>query len=413
MGLGYVGLPLALKCLKNGYITHGIDVNEKLIQEYKKQVFPEEIFKDFLNTSLKYENFNLHSSFEELKNHSFDYIIVTVPTPITKNNNPDLTMLESCSKSIGRIIKKNCIVVYESTVFPTATRDVCLELIKMNTDLDYPSDFGVGYSPERIVPGFNNNEPAKYTKIISADSKKNLSLIHDFYSSILEIDIHLADTIEIAESAKLLENVQRDLNIALMNNLVPFFKKLDISFTKVLKAAKTKWNFTDVQPGLVGGHCIGVDTYYLLHMAKKINANVELVESGRQINEDQIEIVAKQITSLFHNPERIALLGVTFKANTADVRNSAVIRVADKLKKLCHEVDLFDPYAAGQSTKGFEIKDTKNIENEYHCDVLFIGQQHDAIINDIDLFIKKLNPEKVISLQPLPTNNLDYECVFK
>lgn len=355
IGLGYVGLPIAIEFGKK-VKTFGFDNNKKRIDDLKKK-------KD----SNKEVNFAKFKSSKKLtlstniNNLSgCNIFIVTVPTPLKNKNQPDLSLIISATKSIAKILKPNDIVIYESTVYPGTTEEICVPILKKISKLHFNENlkdknkeknvFYCGYSPERINPGDKKSYLTNIPKVVSGSNKKITNLIKKIYELIIKKPIYVAPSIKIAEGAKIIENTQRDLNIALANEFLMIFQKMNIDFNEVLKAASTKWNFLKFYPGLVGGHCIGVDPYYLTYKAKKVGFNPKLILSGRKINDNMskfytdkciIELKNKKILKNFY---KVLLLGATFKENISDCRNSKVFDLFDHFKKTKAVVDIYDPY---------------------------------------------------------------------
>ena len=341
IGLGYVGLPLALEFGKK-FHTIGFDIDESKILDFKKGSDPmRELSKsEFLES----KKITFTSDPESLKGN--DVYIVTVPTPVDSNKKPNLNPLISASKIIGKYLQKNSIVIYESTVFPGATEEICVPVLEKESGLIFNKDFYCGYSPERINPGDNKYRLTKIVKVTSGSTKQSSEWIDDFYGSIIEAGTFKAKSIKVAESAKVIENTQRDLNIALMNELSIIFNKINIDTNEVLDAANTKWNFIKFSPGLVGGHCIGVDPYYLTHKAQELNYHPEVILSGRKINDNMPNHIANIIIktiSQFKN-KSVLILGITFKENCPDYRNTRVIDLIKEFKNFSCNVDVYDPW---------------------------------------------------------------------
>jgi UDP-N-acetyl-D-galactosamine dehydrogenase len=391
IGLGYVGLPLALEFAKKRKVI-AYDINKKRIKNLKnfKDINLETTKKQFKDSKLiKFTN-----NIDDLKLANF--YIITVPTPINKFNKPNLTPLFKSSETIGKILKKNDIVVYESTVYPGCIEEDCVPVLKKYSNLRFNKDFFCGYSPERINPGDKKHTISKIKKITSGSNSKIANLIDNLYKEIITAGTHKASSIKIAEAAKVIENTQRDLNIALINELSVIFRKMNIDTEAVLKAAETKWNFIPFRPGLVGGHCIGVDPYYLTYKAKKIGYYPKVILSGRNINDKMSFYVTsefiKQIKEKKINvsKSRILIMGLTFKENCADIRNSGVKIIYQELKKYQCKIDLYDPWVDRASIKKiynlFPIKKLK--KNLY--DGLIIAVSHDVF--------KKINFNNIKSL---------------
>lgn len=332
IGLGYVGLPVAVSFAKKTQKVIAFDINLTRIDELKNQQDrTEEVDPADLATSY------LHFTSEAADISQADFHIVTVPTPITKNHQPDLRPLISASRTIGKVLKKGDIVVYESTVYPGATKEDCIPVLEAESGLTFGRDFTVGYSPERINPGDKTHRFETIKKVVSGSDPQTLEIVANVYGSVVTAGIHKASSLKVAEAAKVIENTQRDVNIALMNELALIFDRLDIRTDDVLKAAGTKWNFLPFSPGLVGGHCIGVDPYYLTSKADSVGYHPEVILSGRRINDNMGAFIAQKLVKLLSaqgialQTARIAILGLTFKEDVPDLRNS---RVPDILEEL-------------------------------------------------------------------------------
>lgn len=346
VGLGYVGLPLAVEFGKK-YSTTGIDLSADKIASYRNFVDPTgEVSSENLRaaTQLSY-----HTDPQAL--NDADFIIVAVPTPVDKANQPDFTALIKSSEAVGKNIKRGAIVVYESTVYPGATEEVCIPAIEKHSGLKWKKDFFVGYSPERINPGDKERTVTKIVKVVSGDTPETLKTVTEVYGSIITAGVYPASSIKVAEAAKVIENTQRDLNIALMNELAIIFDKIGIDTLEVLKVAGTKWNFLPFRPGLVGGHCIGVDPYYLTHKADMVGYHPQVILAGRRINDGMTAYVAQQTVKQIIKAggavkgSQIIVLGLTFKENCADLRNSKVADLVRELQEFGCEVSVHDPLA--------------------------------------------------------------------
>jgi len=342
IGLGYVGLPLA-RLFATKYNTVGFDINEERIIELNRG---EEVLK-----SENTEDIGLFcsTSIEDL--HSCSVFIVTVPTPVDKNNRPVLTPLYKASETVGSVLKKGDIVIYESTVFPGATEEECVPILERVSGLIFNKDFYVGYSPERINPGDKEHTVDKILKVTSGSTPEIGERIDQLYASIITAGTHLAPTIKVAEAAKVIENSQRDINIAFVNELAKIFNLMDIDTQDVLKAAGTKWNFLPFKPGLVGGHCIGVDPYYLAQRAQELGYHPEIILSGRRLNDSMGSYVAAEVVKLMLQHDikitgaNVLLLGITFKENCPDVRNTKVVDVVKHLEDYGIHITIYDPWA--------------------------------------------------------------------
>jgi len=372
IGLGYVGLPLAVEFGKK-YPTLGFDINTKRVEELKQG-----------------HDFTLEVSSEELADSAFisysanvddlkacNIYIITVPTPIDKHKQPDLTPLVKASAMLAKVMNKGAIVIYESTVYPGATEEVCLPEIERNSPLVFNQDFYAGYSPERINPGDKEHRVTNILKVTSGSTPEIADFIDSLYKSIITAGTYQASSIQVAEAAKVIENTRRDLNIALINELAVIFNKLDIDTEEVLKAAGTKWNFLPFRPGLVGGHCIGVDPYYLTHKAQAIGYNPEVILAGRRINDAMGEYVVSQLVKtmlkrkLPVNGANVLVMGLTFKENCPDVRNTKIVDILSELAEFDVNVDVYDPWVNPEEAK-----------NEYNVDLISAPKQgyYDAVI---------------------------------
>jgi UDP-N-acetyl-D-glucosamine/UDP-N-acetyl-D-galactosamine dehydrogenase len=344
IGLGYVGLPVAAAFARSGVPVIGFDIDRKRVEELRAGIdrTHEVEAADLRQPSLRYE-------FDPATLKNADFYIVTVPTPIDEARRPDLGAMLSASETVGKVLKRGDIVVYESTVYPGAVEEECIPVLEQNSRLKAESDFTVGYSPERINPGDKEHRFESITKVVSAQDARTLAVVADVYGSVVKAGIHRAPSIKVAEAAKVIENTQRDLNIAFMNELSVIFHHLGIDTGDVLAAASTKWNFLNFQPGLVGGHCIGVDPYYLTFRAEKAGYRPEIILAGRKINDGMGERVARECVRRLRARQRSVpsaiILGLTFKENVPDIRNSKVIDIARELEYAGIEVQIHDPLA--------------------------------------------------------------------
>ncbi|MGZ0018234.1 nucleotide sugar dehydrogenase [Nitrosomonas sp. wSCUT-2] len=346
VGLGYVGLPLAVEFGKK-YSTIGIDLSAGKIAAYRNFVDPAgEVSSENLRAATQLSYHNDPQALSDV-----DFIIVAVPTPVDKANQPDFTALIKSSETVGKYIKRGAVVVYESTVYPGATEEVCIPVIEKHSGLKWKLDFFVGYSPERINPGDKERTVTKIIKVVSGDTPQTLKTIAEVYGSIITAGVYSASSIKVAEAAKVIENTQRDLNIALMNELAIIFDKIGIDTLEVLKVAETKWNFLSFRPGLVGGHCIGVDPYYLTHKADMVGYHPQVILAGRRINDSMTAYVAQQTVKQIIQAggavkgSKVIVLGLTFKENCADLRNSKVADLVRELREFGCEVSVHDPLA--------------------------------------------------------------------
>ncbi|MBP9722241.1 MAG: nucleotide sugar dehydrogenase [Gammaproteobacteria bacterium] len=389
VGLGYVGLPLALIFAKK-FKTIGYDNNSIRIKELKNkhdrtlEVFPEDLASSTIELT---DDPKLLSQ--------ANFYIVTVPTPIDNNKNPDLTALLSASETVGLVLKKGDLVVYESTVYPGATEEDCAPVLEKFSGLKSGIDFKLGYSPERINPGDKIHTLDKVVKIVSGQDREALQVITETYGAIITAGLYKAESIKIAEAAKIIENTQRDLNIALMNELAIIFNKLNIDTNKVIDAASTKWNFMPVRPGLVGGHCIGVDPYYLIDKAEKHGIIPNIIKSARAINDSMgvyvANLVIEKLKSLKKTPEQttIAILGLTFKENCSDLRNSRSVELVGFLQAQGYKTIIHDPEALEEEVNNMCNLELTKWENVNNIDAMVISVAHN--------FYKELQPKDLLS----------------
>jgi UDP-N-acetyl-D-galactosamine dehydrogenase len=395
IGLGYVGLPIALEFAKKIRVI-GFDINPKRVEMMKQGIDPSNELekKDFEGCDILFTN-----SLEELKEANF--FIVAVPTPVDDHNVPDLVPVQRASETIGKVIKEGDYVVFESTVYPGCTEEDCLPIIEKLSGLKNIKDFKSGYSPERINPGDKTHTLAKIIKVVSGCDAISLEEIAKVYGIVVEAGVHKASSIKVAEAAKIIENTQRDLNIALMNELSIIFDKMNISTFEVLEAAGTKWNFLKFFPGLVGGHCIGVDPYYLTHKAKSLGYHPEVILAGRNINDGMAKYVAKKVLQHIIRSDgdvkesRVLVKGVTFKENVSDIRNSKVADVIKELKAFYVNVDVEDPYADSdelQHEYGFGL--TTQLADKYHA--VIIAVPHEPYLELDDAYFAAITHEQAM-----------------
>ena len=360
VGLGYVGLPLA-RLFATKYPVVGFDINKKRVEELRQgRDTTLEVENDVLQSVLKQKpgiDNGLYCSFDLSDIENCNYYVITVPTPVDKNNRPDLTPLYKSSESVGKVLKKGDIVVYESTVFPGATEDECVPVLEKTSGLEFNKDFFVGYSPERINPGDKEHTVEKILKVTAGSTPEVGQKVDQLYSSVITAGTHLAPTIKVAEAAKVIENSQRDINIAFVNELAKIFNMMEIDTQDVLEAAGTKWNFLPFKPGLVGGHCIGVDPYYLAQKAQEIGYHPEIILAGRRMNDSMGSYVASEVIKLMLKNDQkvkganILVLGITFKENCPDVRNTKVVDVIRNLKEYGTNLTIYDPLADPEEVK--------------------------------------------------------------
>jgi UDP-N-acetyl-D-galactosamine dehydrogenase len=346
VGLGYVGLPLAV-AFGRRLNTIGYDRSPDKIATCQRGEDPTgEVGNEDLRASTR-----LHFTNDPAELRSADFIVVAVPTPVDDAHHPDFGPLISASESVGAQMKRGVVVIYESTVYPGATAEVCVPVLERISGLKWKQDFHIGYSPERINPGDKQHTLRNIVKVVSGDDDDTLSAVAELYESVVDAGVHRASSIEVAEAAKVIENTQRDLNIALMNELAIIFDRIGIDSTEVLEAAGTKWNFLPFRPGLVGGHCIGVDPYYLTHKAEKVGYHPQVILAGRRINDNMARFVAEKIVKLlaeqgrFTKGVKINVLGLTFKEDCSDIRNSKVADLVNELRSYSADVHIFDPLA--------------------------------------------------------------------
>ena len=396
-GLGYVGLPIALEFAKKVQVI-GFDINEVRIEQMKQEIDPsnELLPEDFKNTDIFFT-----SNPEDLRLANFH--IIAVPTPIDKYRLPDLKPLLAATQTIGSILKKGDYVVYESTVYPGCTEDDCVPLLEKISGLTFKKDFKVGYSPERINPGEKEHTLVNIKKITSGCDKEAAQYIGDVYERIIKAGIYRAKSIKVAEAAKIIENTQRDVNIALMNECSQIFDKMEINTFDVLEAAASKWNFLKFCPGLVGGHCIGVDPYYLSYKSKQLGYHAQMIESGRALNDSMGTYIAqKTLKLLIKNNKniqeaKILILGITFKENVSDIRNTKVVDIINELNNFKMNFDVFDNYANPiEVEKEYNVKLVENYENNKY-DAIIAAVNHKDFSNfDENYFSKLTNPNGII-----------------
>jgi len=396
IGLGYVGLPLAVEFGKKMPAV-GFDINLQRIRELESgQDHTLETSPDDL-ASARYLTYT--SQIDDLR--MCNYFIVTVPTPIDRFKRPDLTPLVKASETVGKVLKKGDIVIYESTVYPGATEEECVPILEKFSGLKYNVDFYCGYSPERINPGDKVHTLTKIRKVTSGSTPEVAKKVDDLYKMIIVAGTHLASSIKVAEAAKVIENSQRDINIAFVNELALIFNKLDIDTHEVLKAAGTKWNFLPFTPGLVGGHCIGVDPYYLTHKAQEVGYNPEIILAGRRLNDNMgLYAANRTIKLMIHkghtiSGSRILVLGITFKENCPDIRNSRVIDVITELEDFGCNVDIYDPWADATEVKHeYGVNLLSTLEGEPPYDAIVFAVAHNEFREMT--FDKLRKPETVL-----------------
>ena len=376
VGLGYVGLPIALEFARK-FSVIGFDINAKRVEMMNNHIDPSKELekKDFEGCDIVFTD-----KLKEIKPANF--FVVAVPTPIDEYRRPDLKPLLAACRTVGKVLKKGDYVVFESTVYPGCTEDDCVPVLEEESGLKFMRDFKVGYSPERINPGDKEHTLTKILKVVSGCDKGSAKVIADVYASIITAGIHKASSIKVAEAAKIIENTQRDVNIALMNELSIIFNKIGINTYEVLEAAGTKWNFLRFTPGLVGGHCIGVDPYYLTHKASELGYHAKMILSGRNINDNMGQLIAREVVQhIITNDKslkraKVLIMGATFKENVSDIRNSKVADVYNELKSYMVKVHVADPFADSEEVKheyGYTIQ--KRIGKDY--DAIILAVNHD------------------------------------
>ena len=402
IGLGYVGLPLA-RLFATKYPVVGFDINQKRVAELNSGVdntleVEEALLKSVLvKEPLTGNGLFCSTNLEDIA--ACTYYIVTVPTPVDKNNRPDLTPLYKSSETVGKVLKKGDIVVYESTVYPGVTEEECVPVLEKISGLKFNEDFFAGYSPERINPGDKEHTVEKILKVTAGSTPEIGVKVNDLYGSVITAGTHLAPTIKVAEAAKVIENSQRDINIAFVNELAKIFNMLGIDTHAVLEAAGTKWNFLPFKPGLVGGHCIGVDPYYLAQKAQEAGYHPEIILAGRRLNDSMGEYVASQVVKLMIkrgitvNKAKLLMLGITFKENCPDVRNTKIVDVIAALTDYGIEVSIFDPWANPVEVKHEYNLITSTQLPEETFDAIVLGVAHKEFLG---LDFQKLKSEKAI-----------------
>jgi len=378
IGLGYVGLPLAVAFAKK-FSVIGYDINSSRIKELESGV---DSSREISSSELR-DATSLSFSYDETELTLCNTFIVTVPTPIDEFKRPDLTPLLKASQMLGRVIKKGDVIIYESTVYPGATEDDCIPVVEMISGLNLNKDFFAGYSPERINPGDKNHRVEEILKITSGSNPATLEFVDTLYSSVIRAGTFKASSIKVAEAAKVIENTQRDVNIALINELAIIFNKLNIDTLEVLEAAGTKWNFYPFRPGLVGGHCIGVDPYYLTHKSESVGYRPEMILAGRRINDGMGSYVASQLIKKMINNKievsgsRVLIMGLTFKENCPDIRNTKVIDIVKELKEYQVNVDIMDPWCNPlEAAEEYGLEVSKTIEEGIY-DSIVLAVAHD------------------------------------
>lgn len=401
IGLGYVGMPLAIEFSKYFNVI-GFDINEKKISDYKSNIDPtDEVGSDVLSKC----DVKFTSSEDDLKFAKFH--IVAVPTPINNDKTPNLVPVEEASRMVGRILKKGSIVVYESTVYPGVTENVCLPILEETSGLKCGIDFTIGYSPERINPGDKKNRLTNIVKIVSGINSESLEMISQVYKKIIQAGVFKASSIKVAEAAKVVENSQRDINIAFMNELAIAFDKMQIDTQEVISAMNTKWNALGFYPGLVGGHCIGIDPYYFIYEAEKLGYHSRIIQTGRRINDEMSTFIAESIIKqLIKTGKRVidskvVIFGFTFKENTPDIRNTKVLDIYNTLKEYGIKAEIVDPIADKNEVYNYYNIKLLELTSVKNADCLVFAVPHrnfkDINLNELESMYKKVeNKEKVL-----------------
>ncbi len=390
IGLGYVGLPLA-RLFATKFSVIGFDINQGRVRELKNgHDSTLEVEDDLLKSALvdqPSDDIGLYctTTLEDIKD--CNYYVITVPTPVDKNNRPDLTPLYKSSESVGKVLKKGDIVIYESTVYPGVTEDECVPVLEKVSGLKFNEDFFAGYSPERINPGDKEHTVEKILKVTAGSTPEIGKKVNDLYAQVITAGTHLAPTIKVAEAAKVIENSQRDINIAFVNELAKIFNMMEIDTQDVLEAAGTKWNFLPFKPGLVGGHCIGVDPYYLAQKAQELGYHPEIILAGRRMNDSMGSYVSSEVVKLMLQNDikvkgsKILVMGITFKENCPDVRNTKVVDVIKNLKEYGTEVTIFDPLANPEEVKHeYGLTTTRTLPSEKY-DAVVLAVAHKEFLN--------------------------------
>ncbi len=413
IGLGYVGLPLA-RLFATKYPVVGFDINQNRVDELNSgNDFTLEVSKELLQSvivSKPSDTNGLYCSTNINDIKDCNYYVVTVPTPVDKNNRPDLTPLYKSSETVAKVLKKGDIVIYESTVYPGLTEEECVPVLEKNSGLKFNVDFFAGYSPERINPGDKEHTVEKILKITAGSTPEIGIKVNNLYNSVITAGTHLAPSIKVAEAAKVIENSQRDINIAFVNELAKIFNILEIDTQAVLEAAGTKWNFLNFKPGLVGGHCIGVDPYYLAQKAQEAGYHPEIILAGRRLNDSMGEYVASRVVKLMIkneipvNNSKLLMLGITFKENCPDVRNTKIVDVIAALKDYGIQVEIYDPWANPTEVQHeYKLATTNSLPNDKY-DAIVLGVSHKEFM-DLDLSPLKKSKAIVYDVKGVLDNN--------
>lgn len=396
IGLGYVGIPLAVEFSKHCDVI-GFDINKEKINQYLNGIDPTQEVGD---ENLKDCKVLFTSDEENIKKAKFH--IVAVPTPINQDKTPNLKPIIGASEVVARNLTKGSIVVYESTVYPGTTEEICVPILEKISGLKYKRDFKIGYSPERINPGDKVNRLTSIVKIVSGCDEETLDIVAKVYEMIIQVGVYRAESIKVAEAAKVIENSQRDINIAFMNELAMVFDKMNIDTVEVLKAAQTKWNFLNFKPGLVGGHCIGVDPYYFIYKAQELGYHSQIILSGRQINDEMGKYIGQNTIKKLVLADKkvkgakVGIMGITFKENCPDIRNTKVIDIINELREYGVDVLVYDPIANKDDVKSEYNIDLVSYENLQKLDAVLIAVEHEEFknldIKDIKNMQNKKNP---------------------
>ncbi len=413
IGLGYVGLPIALEFAKKVPVI-GFDIKPERVDLMKNKIDPSQEL-----SSEDFEGAEIEFTANPKDLRKADFHIVAVPTPINEHNQPDLIPLLSACKTVGQNIKKGDYVVFESTVYPGCTEEDCIPVLEKESGLKFPEDFKVGYSPERINPGDKEHTLKTIVKVVSGCDADALDNIAKVYEMVVEAGVHRASSIKVAEAAKIIENTQRDVNIALMNELSIIFSRMNINTYEVLEAAGTKWNFLRFYPGLVGGHCIGVDPYYLVYKARELGYHPQIINSGRFVNDSMGGYIAKQLVKRIIGLQKdirtakVLVMGITFKENVSDIRNSKVVDVIKELQSYFIDVDIVDPYAKPEEVEHeYGIKMTEKAGNDY--DAVIVAVNHKEYLNLDKDYFKLLTKEKgiLVDVKGIFRNKIDKENLY-
>ena len=412
VGLGYVGMPIAVEFAKRGVKVIGYDLNSSKIETYKSGIDPT---NEVGNEAIKNTAVEFTSKEEDLKRAKFH--IVAVPTPVNNDHTPDLKPVESASEILGRNLTKGSVIVFESTVYPGVTEDICVPILERASGLKCGIDFKVGYSPERINPGDKVHRLSTITKIVSGMDEETLDIVAKVYEIVVDAGVHRAESIKVAEAAKVIENSQRDINIAFMNELSIIFNKMGIDTKSVLEAAGTKWNFLKFYPGLVGGHCIGVDPYYLTYKAEELGYHSQIILSGRRINDDMGKYVAENVVKNLIAADKavkgakVAILGFTFKENCPDTRNTKIIDIMNELQEYGINPIIADPIADAAEAKRLYCVEFVDLEKIKNMDAVILAVAHEAFssftMEQVDSFFA--NGKKVLLDLKGLLNRKEYE----